>query len=125
MNAVNLDVHHNDISQTSDSGLLTFRNFTGLYIRDNVFGADSINLRVQSEGSPEIQEAYVYRNTFHQPKQPGGRHIFYGNADSTASPPAITSGTGITIRSSGDSPNPLERKTFIMRGITSSTMSFR
>ena len=86
MNAVNLDIHHNDISQTSDSGLLTFRNFTGLHIRDNVFSDDSINLRVQSEGTVQIQEAYVYRNTFHQPKQPGGRHIFFGNADSTAEP---------------------------------------
>ena len=82
MNAVNLDIHHNDISQTSDSGLLTFNNFTGLHIRDNVFSDDSISLRVAARrASARSRKRIIYRNTVHQPKQPGGRQIFYGNAN--------------------------------------------
>ena len=78
-NAINLKIHHNYFAQTSDAGLMPWRNFTGVEVYDNIFEADAINIRPQgdSPASSQPQEIYIYRNTFHQPKQPGGRLVFY------------------------------------------------
>ena len=77
MNTRNLKIYNNDISHTSDSGILIYTNLRGVEVYDNWLHDDSINFRTQAVGDPAIQEVYIYRNRFHQPVFPSGRPAFW------------------------------------------------